>query len=276
MQEITNALEEIIVNSNPMEILSKIIGIVLTLLFIIVTFNLFQFFLGKFLGRKITAERTRLVKKGIRYTGFVLAFLFVFKSIGVDLSALLGAAGIAGVILGFAAQTSVSSLISGFFLLSEKPFSVGDTIKLDDVSGVVISVDLLSVKLRTYDNLFVRIPNETIIKSNLTTVTRFPIRRLDLAFDIGCGEDLEQVQKILLDLAAANRYCLENPAPFFGIDSFRDSRFSIVFNVWFEKDNFWNLKNSIIMEIKQSFKKAGIEFPRQKVDIIISDDKKAD
>jgi small-conductance mechanosensitive channel len=165
----------------------------------------------------------------------------------------------------------VSSLISGFFLLSEKPFAVGDTIKVEDITGVVLSVDLLSVKLRTFDNLFVRIPNETIGKSNLTTITRFPIRRLDLSFAVAYKEDLERVRDTLLLLASENTFCLDNPPPFFGIDSFGDSGIKILFNLWFEKSNFWNLKNSIIIQIKKRFEEAGIEIPYQKIDINLTD-----
>jgi small-conductance mechanosensitive channel len=165
----------------------------------------------------------------------------------------------------------VSSLIAGFFLLSEKPFSVGDTIRVDTITGVVLSVDLLSVKLRTFDNLFVRIPNETISKSNLTNITRFPIRRLDLAFSVAYREDLEKVRELLLALAAENRYCLDNPAPFFGIDSFGDSGINIIFNLWFEKSNFWNLKNSILIAIKNRFEEGGIEIPYQKIDVSVAE-----
>jgi small-conductance mechanosensitive channel len=188
------------------------------------------------------------------------------------MSAILGAAGVAGIVFGFAAQTSMSSLISGFFLLSEKPFQVGDAIKVDDISGVVLSVDLLSVKLRTYDNLFIRIPNETIIKSNLTTITRFPIRRLDLAFSVAYKEDLERVRELLFALAKENIYALDNPAPFFGIDKFDSSGIAIIFCLWFEKSNFWNLKNSIIITIKKSFEKEHIEIPYQKIDITLNQD----
>ena len=256
--------------ANPVELALKCAGMILSVIFILAVFNLLRYFLGKFLAGKISVERNYLVKKGVRYTGFALAVLFVFNSLGIDTSAILGAAGIAGIVIGFAAQTSVSSLISGFFLLSEKPFAVGDTIRVDSLSGVVLSVDLLSVKLRTFDNLFVRIPNETIIKSSLVTITRFPVRRLDLAFSVAYKENLERVREILFRLAAENHYCLEDPAPFFGIDSFGDSGINILFNLWFEKSNFWNLKNSIIMDIKKRFEEEGIEIPYQKIDISVT------
>jgi small-conductance mechanosensitive channel len=236
---------------------------------ILAVFKLIQRAAGNFLKGRISDQRTFVVRKGIKYTGMVMAFLVVFKAVGVDTAALLGAAGVAGIVFGFAAQTSMSSFISGLFLLSEKPFQVGDTIKVEDTSGVVLSVDLLSVKLRTFDNLFVRIPNETIIKTKVTTITRFPIRRLDLSLSTAYKEDLERVRSVLMELAAENPYCLADPPPFFGIDRFDSSGMALLFCLWFEKSKFWDLKNSIIMAIKKRFEAEDIEIPYQKIDISI-------
>ena len=106
--------------------------------------------------------------------------LTVLSIFDIDLTALLGAAGIAGLTIGVASKNSVGNIISGIFLISEKSFQVGDVVKIKDKTGIVYSIDLLSIKLRTFDNLYVRIPNENIINSDVTTVTRFPIRRMDI------------------------------------------------------------------------------------------------
>jgi small-conductance mechanosensitive channel len=267
---VSDAFVKMFRDSDPLDLLVKAVTMVLTVIFIILVFSLAQYALGRVLKGKISTQRTYMARKGIKYAGYVMAILFIFKSLGIDTSAILGAAGIAGIAFGFAAQTSVSSFISGLFLLSEKPFAVGDTIKVEDISGVVLSVDLLSVKIRTFDNLFIRIPNETIIKSNLVTISRFPIRRLDLSFSVAYKEDLERVEAQLLKLAAENQYCLDNPAPFVGIDTFADSGITLIFNLWADKNNLANLKKSILMAIKRSFEKEHIEIPYQKIDISIS------
>ncbi|MDR2111212.1 MAG: mechanosensitive ion channel family protein [Spirochaetaceae bacterium] len=269
---ISDAVTRIFLDTDPLGLLSRLIQTIAMVFVIIIAFNLLQVVVAKILKGRISEQRGFVVRKGVKYTGLVMAVLFVFKSIGIDTSAILGAAGIAGIVFGFAAQTSTSSFISGLFLLSEKPFRVGDAIKVDDITGVVMSVDLLSVKIRTYDNLFVRIPNETIIKTNLTTITRFPIRRLDLSFAVGYREDLERVGRILLDIAAKNTWCLDNPAPFFGVDKFDGSGIAVVFLLWFEKQNYWNLKNSIIISVKKRFEEERIEIPYQKIDICIKHD----
>jgi small-conductance mechanosensitive channel len=269
---LSEAVTQFSEETKPLELIVRIMQTLIMVLVIIMLFNLIQFILGKILKGRLRDQQTFMVKKGIRYAGLVMAVLFVFKTLGIDTSAILGAAGVAGIVFGFAAQTSMSSFISGLFILSERPFQVGDAITVDTITGIVMSMDLLSVKIRTYDNLFVRIPNETIIKSNLITVTRFPIRRMDLSLTVPYAEDLERVQEVLLDVADKNTYCLDNPAPLFGVDKFDRTGVVLFFGVWFEKSNYWNIRNSMLMGIKQRFEQEHIEIPYQKIDISIKQD----
>lgn len=163
--------------------------------------------------------------------------------------------------IGFAAQTSTSNLISGLFLLGERPFLVGDIIKVGNTLGEVLSIDLLSVKLRTFDNLFVRIPNETLIKSEVTNITRFPIRRVDLQLSVAYKENIDRVRTVLMAVAANNPLCLEDPEPLFIFKGFGASSLDIQFSVWTAKDNFLIMRNSIQEEIKIAFDRVEIEIP---------------
>ena len=161
----------------------------------------------RFIMKKSTPQRQMIARKAITYAGFVLVLMAVLAELGVKLTALLGAAGIVGIAVGFASQTSVSNIISGLFLISEKPFAVGDVIRIGGTTGIIQSIDLLSIKIRTFDNLFVRIPNEKILSSEVTNITRFPIRRMDITLQVAYGEDLDRVRALLADVARANRYC---------------------------------------------------------------------
>jgi small-conductance mechanosensitive channel len=216
---------------------------------------------GKIASNKMTTHSLFLLKRTIFYTLLILFALSALKHIGIDLSILLGAAGIFTVAIGFASQTSASNLISGLFLMIERPFSIGDVIKVNDNSGEVISIDLLSVKLRTFDNLFVRIPNESMIKSAVTTLTKFPIRRADLKIGIAYKEDIEKVRSVLLKIAEKNVICLEEPAPLFILTGFGESSIDIQFSVWSKRENFLALKNEMYQNIKKTFDEQGIEIP---------------
>lgn len=199
-----------------------------------------------------------------RVTSYLILLVFVvmgLNAIGFNLGVLIGAAGVLSVAIGFASQTSASNIISGLFLVAERPFSVGDLIKVGETTGEVLSIDLLSVKLRTFDNLFVRIPNETLIKSEVTTLTRFPIRRIDLSIAVALKEDIKAVRKVLEKVAEANPLCLDEPKPKFVFLGFGDSSLNMQFSVWVKRESFIELKNSIHEEIKEAFDAESIEIP---------------
>ena len=233
---------------------------------ILLALGLLLAFLGARLVNRLAVKRfsthhLQLTRRLVFYGVFGLFLASALRELGFSLAVLMGAAGVLTVAIGFASQTSASNLISGLFLIGERPFEVGDVIKIGATTGEVLSIDALSVKLRTFDNLFVRIPNETLIKSEVTTLTRFPIRRLDLALGVAYKEDVDRVRDVLLAVAEQNRLCLDEPPPLFIFLGFGDSSLDIQFSVWATRESFLALRNSITAEIKRAFDAAGIEIP---------------
>jgi len=217
--------------------------------------------INKLLVKKTDTHRMMIIKRGSYYLIVILFLISALHELGFNLGVLLGAAGIFTVAIGFASQTSASNLISGLFLMGERPFTVGDIIRVGTTTGEVLSVDLLSVKLRTFDNLFVRIPNESLIKSEVTTLTRFPIRRIDVLVGVAYKEDLKQIREVLDEVADKNPLCLEEPKPLYIFRGFGESSLDIQYSVWAKRENFLDLKNSIYEEIKNAFDSRGIEIP---------------
>jgi small-conductance mechanosensitive channel len=202
-----------------------------------------------------------LAAKIVHYVLMVLVVVIFLTEMGLSLTPLLGAAGVLGVAIGFASQTSVSNIISGFFLIAERPFSVGDVIQVGTTTGVVLSIDTLSAKLRTFDNTFVRIPNEILIKSEVTNITRFPIRRVDVAISVAYGADLKTVRDILMQIAETNPLALQEPAPMVNFQQFGASSVDLKFLVWTNRENFVQLRNELNEEVKHQFDAAGVEIP---------------
>ena len=211
--------------------------------------------------KRLTSQGTMLTQRGTFYSLLVVFLISALNELGFDLKVLLGAAGVFSVAIGFASKTSVSNLISGLFLIGERPFSMGDIIKVGNTTGEVISIDLLSAKLRTMDNLYVRIPNETLVSSEVTTLTRFPIRRLDLQVGVAYKENISRVREVLFAVASQNPLCLEEPKPVFIFQGFGESSLDIQFSVWAKRENFLDLRNSIHEEIKNAFDNNDIEIP---------------
>lgn len=209
-------------------------------------------------NNKLSTHHALLVKKGVYYLVISVFIVSALWELGFNLSVLLGAAGIFSVALGFASQTSASNFISGLFLISEKPFAVGDVIKIGATEGEVLSIDLMSVKLRTFDNLYVRIPNETLIKTEVTTLTKYAIRRVSIKLVLAYHQDMNHVREVLLTIADENPLSLEEPIPMVNFDDFADTGFVIRLYVWTTRENYLTLRNGLMNEIKCRFEQEGI------------------
>lgn len=215
----------------------------------------------RFMNTRLGEHRATILRRVIYWGLLGLFIASALREMGFNLAVLLGAAGVLTVAVGFASQTSASNLISGLFLLAEKPFQLGDLIQVGPTMGEVLSIDLLSVKLRTFDNLFVRIPNETLIKTEVTNLTRFPIRRFDMKVGVAYKEDIGRVREVLERAADSNPLCLDEPAPLFMFLGFGESSLDIQFSVWTKRENFRELRTALHQDVKEAFDAEGIEIP---------------
>ena len=117
----------------------------------------------------------------------------------------------------------------------------------------------MSVTIRTFDNLFIRIPTQKVFESEVTNVTRYPIRRLDLKFWVNPGENLESVKKVLAETARRNPAALVQPDPLIVITGIEDNGIGILLGVWFYKSDYLEVKNSITIEVLENLEKHGIK-----------------
>lgn len=243
------------------ETIDKFIRILFILVVGVGSIHLVTFMIKRSLYKQLSRQRMMLISRTIIYTGYIGMVLIVIREMNYDLTALFGAAGVVGIVIGVASQTSIGNIISGLFLVSEKSFELGDVVRVGDKTGTVYSIDLLSIKIKTFDNLLIRIPNQTVISTELVNVTRFPVRRLDFQIGVAYKEDLRKVKAILEDVARNNPLCLEEPEPVIIFQAFGDSSMNITFGIWFEKTNYLAVKNSVFVEIKEAFDREGIEIP---------------
>ncbi|EQC43868.1 mechanosensitive ion channel family protein [Bacteriovorax sp. Seq25_V] len=220
---------------------------------------LLPYILMPLLTRHKTEHQRMLIEKVVRYLLLIISFFMILKLYEIDLKVILGAAGIFSVAIGFASQTSASNLISGIFLLLERPFKVGDTIVVGEHRGIVVSLDLLSTRLRTFDNLMVRIPNESLMKSNLTNMTHFPIRRIDIKIPLDFDVELEIVEKELNLIVADIIECLDEPKPIFLVDGMNEHSMIVQFSFWTRIENIMSVKKQVYSQMIRRLNAIGIK-----------------
>ncbi len=213
-------------------------------------------FVGRWLRRLIAtggdAQRAELVGRLSTWGVVGLGLAWALQELGFQLGVLLGAAGVLTVAIGFASQTTLSNLISGFFLFGERPFTVGDVIEVEAITGEVLSVDMMSTKLRTFDNRYVRIPNETIIKTKVVNFTRYPIRRLELTLRIAY-QDFERVRELLLEVLDDHRLVLAEPAPSVFIAKLGEFTPEVRIWAWVTNKDYGDLQTGLLAEIQRVF-----------------------
>ena len=225
------------------------------------------------IGVRFNAHQRLVWRRGIFYFIFMIFVMTSLKEAGFKLSVFLGAAGILTVALGFASQTSASNLISGLFLIGVGAFEIGDTnqithIRGHTIEGEVISIDLLSVKLLTMDNVYVRLPNEQLIRAPVHNLSKFPIRRITLTVPINFNEDINKVRSVLIDIATAYPLVLADPKPRVTVSSFAESSIEITFALWCKQNNYLQVKDEIHELIRNRFVDNQIEIPVPKIGFV--------
>lgn len=251
------------------ENLFKLLGTVFIIFVMWIVFRLIAKAIRKVPEEKLPAQRTAVIIRFLKYIFYIIVVLYVLGLLGINLKAIWGAAGIAGVAIGFAAQTSVSNLISGLFVLTEGSIHVGDTIIVGDVTGIVDEVKLLSIRVHTFDNQMVRIPNSTIINSNLTNNSYHNKRRLTLNVGVDYSTDMKLALETLKKAPELCPTVLKDPAPAVWFDGFADSSINLVVAVWFKPADFLQTKNDLYIAIKKVLDEANISIPFNQLDVMI-------
>lgn len=253
------------------ENLFKLIGALLIIFAMWIIYRLILRGVKKFskTHEKANPHHQMIIAKIIKYCFYILVLVYVLGLFGVKLSAIWGAAGIAGVAIGFAAQTSVSNLISGIFVLTEGSLKVGDLIIVGDVTGIVDAISLLSVRVHTLDNQMVRIPNSTVINSNLTNNSYHKVRRLTLSVSIAYEDDMPKALEALKKAPTLCPTVLKDPEPAAWFDGFGASGIDMVVAAWYKPADFLQTKNDLYIAIKKTFDEAGISIPFNQLDVQI-------
>lgn len=221
----------------------------------------------RLLRDRLSYPQLVLLSRALVLLVFLLTASAALSVWGKSVTVLFGAAGILTLAIGFASQTSASNLIAGIFLVAERSFTVGDVIQVNGFTGEVVSIDLLSLKLRKFDNVVVRIPNENLIKTDVETFTRYPIRRCDLRLQFDDQTDLEVVDEALRAEVAKEPLILVEPGPDFVLDAVVDGCPSARFSVWATQENVLKVRTAMAKRVVTALRSvdAQLSGPRRTV-----------
>jgi small-conductance mechanosensitive channel len=224
-------------------------------------------YLRRILKEKIGKAHLEIIIKIVHYTVIITAILFILPTLGVKLSGLLVAGGIFGLAVGFASQSVIGNLISGIFLILERPIKIGNAVNIEGVTGVVEDIRIMSTTLRTYDGLFVRIPNQKIFTSNITNYVANIARRFEYVVGIRYSDDAEKAIQIIKGLIKEHPFTLKLPESQVFVDNLGDNAVNIFVRIWSPVSEWYDVKMEMLWRIKQALETQGIEiaFPQRVV-----------
>ena len=211
--------------------------------------------------KRLPTQMLKLLSRALKGIICAIALIQGLRALGIDVVSILGAAGVMGVAIGFASQTSLSNLISGIFLISERSFKIGDYIRVEGEEGTVESINLLSVFLRRPDNALVRIPCESLIKTPVTNITGSPRRRIDLDVGVDYSSDLSKVKEVILDVIKQESELMDDPAPVVMFTGFGDSSLNLRIGAWCKTEVYHGLRYRFATALLERFAKEGINIP---------------
>jgi small-conductance mechanosensitive channel len=258
-----------------------IIPVAIIVLAVIVS-NVFRSFMQRYFERsshllKVDPTRYRFFKNAVSFVIYLIAITIIFytipelKTIGVSLFA---GAGIIAIIIGFASQAAFSNIISGIFIVTSKPFRVGDFIKIsEEFMGVVEDITLRHTVIRNNENRRIIIPNavinnQTIINSNIIDEKVCSLVEVGISYDSSIDNAIRIIQEevtkhsLSIDNRTEEEIANEEPRVVVRVMGFGESSINLRAYAWASTSlNAFILRTDMYKIIKERFDREGIEIP---------------
>lgn len=201
----------------------------------------------------------------------VLWLASVMAQFGFDIVSVVAGLGIAGIAVGFAAQSTLANFISGINILIEQSFQVGDWVKINDNEGKVVEIALRTTKILTRDNITVIVPNSSVASSVVINLTSKNLIRFDIEVRIALEQDIEAAREVMMAVLTQEDALSPRPAPLVTVDHIGDFGVYFIVRFWVAPPQVARLpvlKEQLREKIKRAFDDAGIATPYPHMQLI--------
>lgn len=247
----------------------KLFIVILTLFVTVIASKVITIYLRRSFKEKINKEHLDIILKITYYSIIIIVIvIFVLPALGItDPSSLLVAGGIVGLVIGFASQSIVGNLISGLFLMIERPIKVGNQVNIGGISGFIEDITIISTIIRTFDGLYVRMPNQKVFNDTITNLVANAARRFEYVVGIRYSDDADKAIDIIKGLIEEHPFALKNPGPVVFVDNLGDNAVNILVRIWAPSTRWYGVKTELLWSIKKILEENGIEiaFPQRTI-----------
>jgi len=221
-------------NQRPVTVTSVVIGIIILLIFVVLSRGLRKVIKTKLFPKYTLDEGIQLaILKVVHYLLVGLGTIVAVQSIGLNLTSLAVVFGLLSVGIGFGLQNVVSNFVSGLIILFERPIKIGDRITIGDVLGDVVNISLRATLICTIDNISIIVPNSEFITSRVINWShRDPKVRIHIPVGVAYGSDIPLVISSLLEVGNNHDEVLKDPPPKVWFNEFGNSSLNFELLVW--------------------------------------------
>jgi len=197
----------------------------------------------------------------------VLLVISVLSTMGIAMTSFVAIIGAAGLAIGMALSGTLQNFAGGVVLLIFKPFKVGDFIEAKGYKGTVNEIQIFNTILKTPDNKTVIIPNGGLSTSEMVNYSTEPLRRVDMNFGIGYGDDSNIAFQALKTLMDNDERILKDPSHFVAVNSLGDSAVDIVARAWVKKEDYWGVYHTMQKAVYELFPQEDLNIPYPQMDV---------
>jgi small conductance mechanosensitive channel len=204
------------------------------------------------------------------FTYYALLAFFILAALGqlgIQTTSFIAVIGAAGLAVGLALQGSLANFAAGFLLLIFRPFRVGDYIEGAGTAGTVEKIQLFTTQLQTPDNKTVIVPNAGMTSGNVVNYSTKGTRRVDMAFGISYGDDIDKARGVIEEIIASDERILKEPAPTVAVSELADSSVNFVVRPWVASADYFGVLWGVTEQVKKRFDEAGVSIPFPQRDV---------
>jgi len=206
---------------------------------------------------------------GSAHLVLIIGIIVALAQLGVQLGALVAGLGIAGFVIGFAMQNTLSNFAAGGMILVERPYDIGDEIEAGGATGTVKAMSLVATTILTADNQTLIVPNSKIWGDVIRNITAQSTRRVDLTFSVSYVDDLDKAEQVLTEILATNDKVLKTPQPVVRLHQLADGGVNFIVRPWAQKEHYWTVYWEITRAVKLRFDQEGISIPAARRDLYL-------
>lgn len=219
--------------------------------------------------RRIDETIAPILSQIVRYAIMVITVVIVLGQFGVQTASILAVLGAVGLAIALALQGTLSNIAAGVMIIWLRPFSAGEYIDGEGIAGTVVEIGLFGTRLRTYDGIFVFVPNSRLWNAKIVNYTREPNRMIETRVGVAYDADLAKARTALLSISANDERVLGDPAPFVFVASLGASSVDMVMRSWVKSSDWWKTNVDFQERAKLALDAAGVEIPYGKMDVYV-------